>query len=296
MQTANQALDVTVLGAGRMGSALIRAFRAAGRSVAVWNRDYGKAEALTPIGVQPFKDIGEAVGASSLIVVCVSDYATSSDLIAALAKAGAISGKTVVQLTTGTPAESEDFAQALDRAGARSLDGAIMAYPKQVGENACRILLSGEQAVYDRVAPILNALGRTMFMGARPGAASAADGALLFYSQATAFAYFQSAALLMAQGYDWDGLADLIGGNEITADSLKSWEAAIASGVHTGSEATLDVHYAAFKSIVAAADASGSRHPLMSAVESQFERAVALGHGGDELSGAFETMRPGRAS
>ncbi|WP_309645816.1 NAD(P)-binding domain-containing protein [Phenylobacterium sp.] len=285
-----QATDVTVLGAGRMGSALVRAFRLAGRKVTVWNRDGAKAQALAPTGARPGDDLAAAVAASPVIVVCVSDYATSSDLVDAVA--GVLGGRSVVQLTTGSPADAEAFSERVARAGAESLDGAVMAYPKQVGHTSCRILLSGDRALHDRLRPLLDALGRPTFMGDRAGAASAVDGALLFHAQATAFAYFQSTALLMAQGYDWQGLADLIGTSQVTADSLKSFEAAISARTHAGTEATLDVHFAAFQGIAAVADRSASRQPLMNAMEAHFERAVALGHGDDELSSVFETFRP----
>lgn len=281
--------DVTILGTGRMGAALARAFRTAGYEVAVWNRDHAKAQALAATGARPYHALGDAVAASRTIVICVSDYATSTKLLEAVA--GEIRGKTIAQLTTGSPAEAEAFTDLLAGAGADSLGGAIMAYPKQVGQPSCRILLSGDRAAYDRLEPLMRALGQTMFMGQRPGAASAVDGALLFHAHATYFAYFQSAALLMAQGYEWRGLAGLIGASQVTADSLQSWEEAIAERSHAGVEATLDVHFAAFQGVTAAADASASRQPLMNAVEEHFERALALGHGQDELSAVFETFR-----
>lgn len=290
MKLHAQASDVTVLGAGRMGSAIVRAFRAGGRQVTVWNRDAAKAQALTAVGARPVSEVADAVGASPVVVICVSDYASSTDLLEAAA--GALFGRSVVQLTTGSPAEAEVFSERLGAVDAVGLDGAVAAYPKHVGQSSCRVLLSGDRAVYDGLQPLLDALGRLVFMGDRAGAASAMDGALLFHAQARSFAYFQSAALLMAQGYDWRGLAGLIGTSEVTTENLKSWEAAIDARTHAGTEATLDVHFAAFQGIAAVADGSAPRQPFMSAMEAHFERALALGHGSDELSAVFETFRP----
>ncbi|WP_415095019.1 NAD(P)-binding domain-containing protein [Nocardioides sp.] len=45
--------DIVVLGCGLMGSALARAFAAAGHATGAWNRTYEKAEALAPRGVTP---------------------------------------------------------------------------------------------------------------------------------------------------------------------------------------------------------------------------------------------------
>lgn len=290
MVAMEEHMAVAVLGAGRMGSALVRAFRAAGHGVTVWNRDPAKAAALVAVGAQPSASVDEALAAASLVVICVADYAASRELLEPLHEK--LAGKLVVQLTTGSPEEAEAFAGFLTRAGADSLDGAVMAYPKDVGQEACRILLSGDRPVHDRVEPVLGALGRPMFVGERPGAASAMDGALLFYVHATSFAYFQSAALLMAKGYEWRGLAGQIAERPSVVDTLGSWETAIADRSHAGSEATLDVHFAAFTGVAAAANAAGLCHPLMRAINDHFEQAISAGFGADELSAVFETFRP----
>lgn len=280
---------VTVLGAGRMGSALVKAFRTAGHGVAVWNRDSAKAAVLADLGAQAFASAGAAVAACPVVVICVSDYRASRALFEPLR--GGLAGKLVVQLTTGSPAEAEEFSSFLIHAGAVGLDGAVMAYPKDVGQISCSILLSGAQASYERAEPLMHALGRPIYVGERPGAASAMDGALLFYVHAASFAYFQSAALLMAQGYDWRGLAREIGVRPSVA-TLENWEAAIAGRSHVGSEATLDVHFAAFRNVASTADMCGLHRPLMRAVNDHFEEAVAAGFGGAELSAVFETFRP----
>jgi len=65
---------VTVIGAGMLGSALARAFMAAGHATTVWNRSAGKADDLIANGAIRATTIGEAIAASPLIVICVSDY------------------------------------------------------------------------------------------------------------------------------------------------------------------------------------------------------------------------------
>jgi len=94
-------------GAGRRVSvmwAMCRALLAAGHPITVWNRTAHRVDDLVRDGAVRADTITEAVRASELVIVCVLDYAAVRD---ALAPAAAeLAGRTVVNLTNGTPAEA----------------------------------------------------------------------------------------------------------------------------------------------------------------------------------------------
>jgi 3-hydroxyisobutyrate dehydrogenase-like beta-hydroxyacid dehydrogenase len=92
-----------VLGLGDMGSALARAFLANRHSVTVWNRSESKTAPLVHAGARQAKSVEDAAAASDVIVVCVIDYAVSNSLLDSPAVLQKLRGKTVVQLTSGTP-------------------------------------------------------------------------------------------------------------------------------------------------------------------------------------------------
>ncbi|CAM5711654.1 3-hydroxyisobutyrate dehydrogenase-like beta-hydroxyacid dehydrogenase OS=Streptomyces violarus OX=67380 GN=FHS41_003420 PE=3 SV=1 [Streptomyces violarus] len=94
---------LTLLGTrGAMGTALARAW--AGRRVprTVWNRTAARAEALAAEGVTvAARTAAAAVAANRLVIACLLDDAS---LEKALEDAD-LSGRDLVNLTTGTPAE-----------------------------------------------------------------------------------------------------------------------------------------------------------------------------------------------
>ena len=94
--------DITMIGLGAMGSALARAFVKADHSVAVWNRTSSKTEPLVALGATAAKSPTEAFGASPIIIFCVDNYEISRLLIDG-AELDELSGRTFVQLSTGTP-------------------------------------------------------------------------------------------------------------------------------------------------------------------------------------------------
>ena len=78
---------IAVIGSGLMGSALARAFAAAGHDVAVWNRTPSKARAVGG-GTVAFENLIEAVSGRGLVVVSVSNYAASAELFSWKASRG----------------------------------------------------------------------------------------------------------------------------------------------------------------------------------------------------------------
>jgi 3-hydroxyisobutyrate dehydrogenase-like beta-hydroxyacid dehydrogenase len=168
--------DVTVLGLGSMGAALAQAFLKAGRAVTVWNRTPEKTQPLVAAGATAAGDVATALRASPLAVICVHDYAATRALLADAAAQAALPGRTLVQLSSGTPQEARALDPWITAAGATYLDGAILGGPQKIGLPDCLILCSGPAAAFERHAPVLRALaGDLRLVGDGIGVAAALD-------------------------------------------------------------------------------------------------------------------------
>src|SRR3954447_27025029 len=130
---------VTVLGLGAMGSALARAFLAAGHPTTVWNRTPDRSPELDALGAVRARTTTEAVAASPLVVVCLL---VDAPLRAALEGLD-LTGKAVVNLTNATPEQARATAESVTSAGGQYLDGGIMAVPEMIGGPAAFIFYSG---------------------------------------------------------------------------------------------------------------------------------------------------------
>jgi 3-hydroxyisobutyrate dehydrogenase-like beta-hydroxyacid dehydrogenase len=151
--------DVTVIGLGAMGSALARAFLGAGHAVTVWNRTADRMEPLRSRGALAARSAAEAVGASPVTVICIDNYSATRRLLTEAGLLAPLSGRTLVQLSTGTPAEARDLARWLGTCGVQVLDGAIMPYPEGIGSAEAQILFAGPAALYASTKPVLDCLG-----------------------------------------------------------------------------------------------------------------------------------------
>ncbi|TDU32457.1 3-hydroxyisobutyrate dehydrogenase-like beta-hydroxyacid dehydrogenase [Panacagrimonas perspica] len=283
---------ISMIGLGRMGSALARGFLRCGAQVTVWNRDAAKAEALRGEGATVARSLAEALKASDLIAVSVLDTAASHALLFSPASAPLLRGKAVLDFTTSTPAVARAAMQHATDAGAQYLDGALMCYPSGVGTPNATILFSGAKTVFDRYEPQLKALGNAMFLGEKAGAAATLDLALLdFYYGATA-AMLHGVAMCQSEGFPLEIYAKALGGfAPIVAQTAELAATMVPARNYTGSEATNDIHAAALALIVQAAK-DAKLDPFPEQIMGYFKSALAKGHGPDEIVALVETMRP----
>ena len=79
--TANDRVQVSVLGLGAMGHALAAALVAAGHTTTVWNRSPGRADGLVEQGAAVAATAGAAVRAGELVVVCLLDHASVHEVL-----------------------------------------------------------------------------------------------------------------------------------------------------------------------------------------------------------------------
>src|SRR5690606_34831735 len=92
---------ISVLGLGQMGMKIAQLYLAAGYEVRVWNRSDSKATGLTQAVVT--KTALDAIKASTISVVCVSDNDAVNGLLEKLTDKNALNGKVLINLTTGSP-------------------------------------------------------------------------------------------------------------------------------------------------------------------------------------------------
>ena len=284
---------VTMLGLGRMGSALARGFRKGGARVTVWNRDPSKAEALRGEGFAVARSLEEAVRASDTVAVSVLNYDASGSLLFADPARGLLRGKSIIEFTTGTPAEAREANRRADEAGADYLDAAIMAYPSGIGPAEATILFSGRQDVFSRHESRLRVLGgNAMYLGDNVGAAATLDLALLDFYYGANVAILHGASICQSEGFPLEIYAKALAGfAPILTATAELGARMIPARAYAGTEATNDIHAAALEHIVRA-----SRQARLDAfpatIMGYFEKALAKGHGPDEIVALYEAMRP----
>ncbi len=285
-------ITVSMIGLGRMGSALAGGFLRSGSRVTVWNRDPNKAHSIGAEGATVATSLAEALSASDLIAVSVLDYKTSDSLLFSADVEHLLRGRTILELTTGTPVDARTAAAKAAAAAAVYLDGAMMCYPSDVGKPETTIAFSGSRQAFDRYESLLRSLGgNAMYLGENVAAAATLDLALVDYYYGAVVAMLHGFSICESEGFPLESYAQAV---EAIAPVLGRTAQIAAKMIparsYAGAEATNDVHAAALAKIVRTSQ-EAKLDPFPHRVMDYFNKALAKGHGPDEIPALYETMR-----
>ncbi|MBN3815521.1 NAD(P)-dependent oxidoreductase [Paraburkholderia sp. Se-20369] len=285
---------ICVIGLGAMGAALAKALLAADHRVTVWNRTASKSEALGEVGARVAHSAAEAIDASQVVAVCVLDYGASDSLLRTPDVAARLKGKTIIQLTTGTPEDAQDASEWAKEHGVAYLDGTIGCYPKDIGTPDGSILYAGSRSTFETLRPTLaNLSGHALFVGESFGNAAILDGAVVgSFSLGAALGFLYGAAVCDAEGISLDTYLSLaLARRPFVEDTLQTCVQMIKTGNYSGSQATLDSWVAGIGQLVAFSQESGTDSSYPQEVLARLQQAVAMGHGQHELAAVFECFR-----
>ena len=160
-----------------MGSALAQTLLDNGYTVTVWNRSADKAEPLRAAGAELAESVESAIAASPATITCIVSHDKTLNLLQGLA--GALEGKTIIELSTGGASEAEALAAYLAQNGAHWLIGMINAYPTAVGNAETVLMVVGENDVWQNWQKAIMALGgSSIHVGTEAGMLAALFAAL----------------------------------------------------------------------------------------------------------------------
>jgi 3-hydroxyisobutyrate dehydrogenase-like beta-hydroxyacid dehydrogenase len=281
---------LTLLGTGAMGTALARAWLAAGHEVTVWNRTAARAEALAAEGATVAASAAEAVAANRLVIACLLDDATVGEAL----DGTSLDGRDLVNLTTGTPAEGRARAVWAEARGARFLDAGIMAVPPMIGApgSGGYVFYSGSPELFEEHRDTLAVPAGTRYVGADPGFAALHDVALLSAMSGMFAGIAHAFALIRPEDIAPKDFAPL----------LVDWLTAMAPAAHQSAEglqsgdytrnvvSNLEMQVAGNATLLRTAGEQRVSPELLAPYLQLMERRLAQGHGDEDGTGVVELL------
>ncbi len=287
----NATAKVTMLGLGRMGAALAKAFHEAGHDTHGWSRSDATRQAASGF-CATHDTITDAVAAADLIVVCLPDYDTSLAAYAGVPD-GAWAGKTMVQLSSCAPEEALTMQAWANERGIAYIDGAIATFPSRIGAPATAIFMSGDRAAHDKAKPVLDALGgRNVFVSDKVTGAAAMDLGWLSLLYGVSSGLLQGAAFCSSLGIDPKAFfAAMPSFDPEIKHAAKEYDEMIAKDCYEGDQATLEVHVAAMQHLLGCAEQNGLDTRFTKMLTSLYGDAVENGLGDKEFAASIKVFR-----
>jgi 3-hydroxyisobutyrate dehydrogenase-like beta-hydroxyacid dehydrogenase len=287
-QRSRKMTDVTMLGMGNMGRALAEALLGRGHKVTVWNRTAERLAPLVERGARPGASVADAIGDNALVLICVLDYAAVRETLTGVD----LAGRTIVNLTSGTPQAARDMGAWIAERGGTYLDAGIMAVPEMIGTQQATVLYSGVAAAFEAHTELLAVFGDARYLGEDFGLAPLLDFALLsgmygmFGGMLTAF------AMVRGDGRQARELAPM----------LRDWIVAMSTSIVPSAEqidtaghilpgdAAVSMHLHALDAIISVLGDNQADPVLLEPMQRLLRRHVQLGRGAESISGLVDLL------
>jgi 3-hydroxyisobutyrate dehydrogenase-like beta-hydroxyacid dehydrogenase len=278
---------VAVVGAGRMGAAMVGTLCRAGVEVVVWNRTRAKAEEVgQATGAAVAATAREAAASAPVVLSSLADDAavgaayTGGDGIVAGLQRGAV----VCEASTIDPGTVRRLGPLVEDRGASLLDTPVSGSVSTVEAGQLTIMAGGDPEVLERVRPVLDPLAKQIFHVGELG-----SGAVM---KLTVNSVLHGLNLALAEGLV---LAERAGVERAVAYEVFAASAIAAPFVHYKREAfehpgrppvafSLDLVAKDLDLILALAAEAGATMEQAAINSRVVEAAVAAGLGGHDLS------------
>ena len=271
------------LGMGLLGSNFSRAMLAKGIEVNVWNRTTARAQELEQYGAKAFANIVDAVKGAETIHIVVKDDAAVDDVLAQ-ASAGFMPGAIIVDHTTTSVEGAKKRTNEWKEKGFIYQHAPVFMGPQNALEGTGFMLVSGDQAIVERLQPELSAMtGKLLDFGAEAGKAAALKlvGNLFLITFTAGIGDMLSLAGALNIKVD-----DLLGlfGEWNPGTSLPARMKRVASGKYDDPSWELNMARKDTQLFIDTAKEGGKELHVIPAIAALMDNWIAKGHGKDDWS------------
>jgi 3-hydroxyisobutyrate dehydrogenase len=268
-------MQVAVLGTGTMGRPIARNLAAAGHDVRVWNRTPEKAKGL---GATVAETAADAVAGVEAVITMLSDGPAVEAVLPKLD-----TGTLWVQMSTVGAADTARFAGR----HARFVDAPVLGSKPQAEAGELLILAAGPERPDDIFGPISS---RVLWLGDTPGAGTRLKLVVNLWTMNLVENLAETFALAEAVGLDPSFFLDAIKGRSMDSTYAQMKGEKILTGDFSPAfrleHAAKDVRLA-----LAAAREAGIELGLGPVTLERYQRAIELGHAGDDFAAAWFASR-----
>ncbi len=166
---------IAFIGLGIMGGGIAGTLLKAGYDLTVWSRNPEHAKPLAKAGAKAASSIRDAVKGAEVVMYSLSDDRAVEEVI--FGDGGVLSsvsrGQVVLDHTTVHPSTNLREAQAYMEKGVDFLDAPVFGSRNEAAGGGLWVLAGGRREVFERVRPILEAIGETVHYMGEQGKAAA---------------------------------------------------------------------------------------------------------------------------
>ncbi len=167
-------MKIGFIGLGNMGGPMARNILEAGHELTVYNRTASKMQPLAELGARTAGTPREAASGAEIVCTCVSVPAALWAVIEGPdgVLAGMTAGQTLIDFSTVDPGTSQRLAELCAARGIGCLDAPVSGGVAGAAEGTLTVVVGGAKETFERVGPVMAAVGKNIVHVGGPGAGS----------------------------------------------------------------------------------------------------------------------------
>ncbi|MBV8715752.1 MAG: NAD(P)-dependent oxidoreductase [Chloroflexi bacterium] len=154
-------MEVGFVGLGKMGRPMTQRLLAAGHTVHVFNRSKPAIDALAAEGAKAATSAAEVAQRAEIIMTALPTPESVEAVFTEMSQ-HARSGQIYIDHSTVSPGLNRNCAEMLKAKGADFLDAPVSGGPAGAQNATLTVMVGGEQQVFDRAVPVLQAFGKNI--------------------------------------------------------------------------------------------------------------------------------------
>jgi 3-hydroxyisobutyrate dehydrogenase-like beta-hydroxyacid dehydrogenase len=152
--------NVGFVGAGRMGTPMVRRLVEAGHEVHALGRSVEKRRAVSELGARPVTDLADVGVDADVVIICVfTDEQVQQVCLQSVLLSTMRPGASLVIHTTGSPRTAESIAAAAVGREIGVVDAPVSGGPHDIAAGHVTLFVGGAEDTVERVRPVLAGYG-----------------------------------------------------------------------------------------------------------------------------------------
>ncbi|PIB95773.1 NAD(P)-dependent oxidoreductase [Caulobacter sp. X] len=285
-------MNVSMIGLGAMGAAMVRNLLAKGVKVTVWNRSRAIVDELAAEGAIPAAGVDEAFKADIVLSMLAHDQAVKEVLVDSGALARARKGLVHVNLATISTALAGELAALHAGLGLGYVAAPVFGRPPVAQAGGLNVLAAGASDAVTTAMPVLEMLAAKVWpLGEDPVRANALKLAGNFMIVSAIESMGEAVALGEAYGVPAPELLDMLSSTLFAAPIYKIYGAMIAERRYSPPGFAAELGLKDVRLVLDAAEAKGLSMPQADLAEASLEMLLGGGDKNLDLAALAEVAR-----